>query len=209
MEIKDIISNVHIYGLEESVQGSKFSYLTDLSKATSEITKTTKALANSPKGCGEDQFLTGITVMFDLCFSNKAWVEFERYRFANFVSSQSTMHKITSFDLDTSYMKEVDPRIIEIMRDKIAKYEDLLQKVDLAGTKEQKELYIRELNEKYLEILYSNPAGFRLTARIVTNYRELKTIYSQRKNHRLPEWRIFCEWIETLPENELILPKSC
>lgn len=57
MEIKDIVSNVHVYGLEESVQGSKFSYLTDLSKATSEITKTTKALANSPKGCGEDKEL--------------------------------------------------------------------------------------------------------------------------------------------------------
>lgn len=32
-----------------------------------------------------------------------------------------------------------------------------------------------------------------------TNYRQLKTIYHQRKKHRLPEWRSFCEWIETLP----------
>ena len=27
----------------------------------------------------------------------------------------------------------------------------------------------------------------------------LKTIYAQRKSHRLPEWRDFCAWIETLP----------
>ena len=51
----------------------------------------------------------------------------------------------------------------------------------------------------YLEILYSNPCGFILTARMTTNYRQLKTIYAQRKNHRLPEWRELCKWIETLP----------
>ena len=46
------------------------------------------------------QFLTGIRVAFDLTFSNKAWVEAERYRFLEFVSSQSTMHRITKFNLD-------------------------------------------------------------------------------------------------------------
>ena len=59
--------------------------------------------------------------------------------------------------------------------------------------------------EKYLEILYSNPAGFLLTARLTTNYRCLRNIYIQRKNHRLPEWREFCKWIETLPYAEELL----
>jgi hypothetical protein len=60
--------------------------------------------------------------------------------------------------------------------------------------------------QKYLEILYTNPAGFELTARMTTNYRCLKNIYAQRKNHRLPEWREFCAWVETLPyAKELIL----
>ena len=53
--------------------------------------------------------------------------------------------------------------------------------------------------EDYLRLLYSNPCGFKLTARMTTNYRQLKTIYHQRKNHRLPEWRVFCSWIEDLP----------
>ena len=56
-----------------------------------------------------------------------------------------------------------------------------------------------DLKKKYLEILYSNPCGFKLTAGMTTNYRQLKTIYHQRKTHRLPEWREFCAWIETLP----------
>ena len=53
--------------------------------------------------------------------------------------------------------------------------------------------------EQYLKILYSNPCGFKLTARMTTNYRCLRNIYIQRKDHRLPEWRAFCKWIETLP----------
>ena len=61
------------------------------------------------------------------------------------------------------------------------------------------------LEEMYLEILYSNPAGFRLHARMTTNYRQLKTIYQQRRTHRLPEWRAFCDWIETLPHAEFII----
>lgn len=51
----------------------------------------------------------------------------------------------------------------------------------------------------YLRCLYSNPCGFRLTAGMTTNYCQLKTIYQQRKDHRLPEWREFCQWILTLP----------
>ena len=62
--------------------------------------------------------------------------------------------------------------------------------------------------KKYVEILYTNPAGFELTARLTTNYRCLKNIYMQRKNHRLPEWREFCSWIESLPyAKELILSR--
>ena len=53
--------------------------------------------------------------------------------------------------------------------------------------------------ENYLKLLYNNPAGFELTARLTTNYRCLRNVYEQRKNHRLPEWREFCAWIESLP----------
>ena len=64
------------------------------------------------------------------------------------------------------------------------------------------------LKKLYLEILYSNPAGFKITARMTTNYRQLKTIYKQRRYHRLPEWQIFCDWLETLPYSEFITRKE-
>lgn len=192
------VENVKVYGIEDSFRASKFPMLSDVDKATDEYTKRIKLLANCTQGTGHDNFLNGIIVQLDLTLSNKCWVEMQRYHFIDFVSSQSTMHKITSFDLDTVYNKYVDKRIIDIMKGKVETYDALKQ----AGL--PNEAISEELKERYLEILYSNPAGFQLTARMTTNYRQLKTIYLQRKSHRLPEWRDFCGFIETLPYSELI-----
>jgi hypothetical protein len=62
-----------------------------------------------------------------------------------------------------------------------------------------KEYNENKTEENYLKVLYNIPSGFQLTARMTTNYRQLKTIYHQRRTHRLPEWRRFCKWIEALP----------
>lgn len=135
------------------------------------------------------------------------WVEAERYRFLEFVSSQSTMHRISKFNLDKAYNEYVDPRVIEIMKEKVKEYNKLVENKPSDNAAAQLLIdYNNLLKRKYLEILYTNPAGFELTARMTTNYRCLKNIYAQRKNHRLPEWREFCAWIETLPyAKELIL----
>lgn len=183
-----IVDNVCVYGLEDSIRASKYPMAVDTADCTGEMTKTVCKLGRCSPGTGHDQFLTGIVVQFDLTFTTKAWVEMERYHFVDFVSSQSTMHRITKFDLDEAYIDYVDPRMIEIMKEKVAKYNALGGDGDGA-----------EARRQYLEILYSNPCGMKLTARLTTNYRQLKTICHQRKDHRLPEWKAFCRWIESLP----------
>ena len=86
------------------------------------------------------------------------------------------------------------------MEEKVAAYNKLIEnKPSHNAAAELLEDYEKMLREKYLEILYTNPAGFELTARMTTNYRCLKNIWRQRRTHRLPEWRKFCKWIETLP----------
>lgn len=187
------VRNVRVYGMEDSIRRAKFPMATDPNILTADLTPGIANLAKSPAGCGHDQWLTGVIAQFDLTFSVKAWTEMERYHFMDFVSSQSTMHRITRFDLDTQYCPFVNPAIVQIMKDKIMAYN---QNVDT--------LTPEQAAEWYLEILYSNPTGFLLTAGMTTNYRQLKTIYAQRKNHRLPEWREFCRFIETLPRSELI-----
>lgn len=190
--MKNIVENVKVYGLEESIRRAKFPMAVDTDSLNCELTKGIKALAQSNAGEGHDQWLSSVIVQFDLTCSVKMWTEFQRYHFFDFASSQSTMHRITRFDLDSQYDSHVDPRIITIMKEKVEEYNQLLQNES------------SDTMEKYLEILYSNPCGFKLTAGITTNYRQLKTMYRQRKNHRLPEWREFCKWIETLPMSELI-----
>ena len=189
LEIKDyyevegceIVSEAKVYDMASSIKASKFPMAVDLEKPTSDITKRTVSLGSSKKGEGHDQFLTGIVCNFNVTFSNKVWVEAERYRFLFFVSSQSTMHRITKFDLKDQCTEYVSDDIINLVNGYIDEYNE------------------NPSPEAYLKVLYNTPAGFRLTARLTTNYRELKTIYSQRKTHRLPEWKTFCKWIETLP----------
>lgn len=186
------VSNANVYDLQESLRAAGYPMRTSTCWAEDEeaALKRGAKLSKAADWQGaHDQFLTGIRVSFDLTFTNKAWVEAERYRFLTFVTSQSTMHRITSFDLEEQYNEYVDARVIEIMKEKVLEYNKM------------KETNVSNniLTQKYLEILYTNPAGFELTARLTTNYRCLRNIYRQRKNHRLPEWREFCNWIELLP----------
>ncbi len=205
MNWNEVVSNVNVYGFEGAVKGSKYPMAVDLAKVTEEVTPRTYTLAQCKPGSGHDNFMNGIIVQFDLTFTNKAWVEAERYHFLDFISSQSTMHRITKFNLDEAYISYTDPRIIEIMKEKTADYNKLQEEIKAAKEAGQDVTAMNELSkQKYLEILYSNPAGFRLTARMTTNYRQLKTMYAQRRTHRLPEWRAFCAWVETLPYSEFI-----
>lgn len=181
-----IVSNVHVYGLEESVVASGYPMATDVENATCNFERAHK-LAETPMGAGHDNFLQGIIVQFDLRATNKFWTEMQRYHFIDFVSSQSTMHRLAKFDFDNAYNEYVDKNIIARMKEL---QEDYLANPTL---------------DKLYGLLYSNPAGFELTARMTTNYRQLRTIYNQRKNHRLVEWRDFCKWIEVLPSSNLIL----
>lgn len=80
------IENVEVYGLNHSIRASKYPMSTDISKCTSELTNTVKALGRSQRGSGHDNFLQGIVVQFDLTFTIKAWTEMERYHFADIVS---------------------------------------------------------------------------------------------------------------------------
>ena len=192
-----IVSDCHVYDLDESVRASKYPMAVDHNKTNSEITDRTKSLGRTGMGEGHDNFLSGIVVNFDLTITNKMWVEAERYHFFQIVSSQSTMHRISKIGENrNNFDSHVDPRTLSVLNEKIAEYNRLSSLVttsDLNVTQKREEL----LKEAYLDILMNVPAGLKLTARISTNYRQLKTIYYQRKNHRLPEWRKFCNWMET------------
>ena len=198
----ELIRNVRIYGLEESFVASGYPMRTEpptekefeeLCKTVSDNDGTNKRvhkLASCPKGEGHDNFLKGIIVQFDLAFTVKAWTEAERYHFLDFVSSMSSMHRLSKMDFNTCFCEYVTDNTISEMKRLLNLYND------------------NPTPDNYLTLLYNCPVGLQLTARMTTNYQQLKTIYSQRRTHRLPEWRKYCEWIEILPYSELITGKE-
>ena len=96
------------------------------------------------------------------------------------------MHRLKEMDFNVVFDKSVDPFIIEVMKELQITYKD------------------SPTEENWLKFLMSCPVGLKLTARMTTNYRQLKTMYAQRKNHRLPHWKEFCGWLESLPLSGLI-----
>lgn len=210
------IENVELFGLDSSIFRSGYS-MRETAPAPQEFSEAVEAirqcreagdytnphikraikLASISEG-GHDQFLTGIVVNFDLTLTNKAWVEAERYTFLNFISSMSTMHRVARFRIADCCNQYTSPVAIS----EAQLLQEVYNDIDAAQDPQRKK-------EAYLELLYNLPSGFELMAGVTTNYRCLKNIYAQRLNHRLPDWRMVCDWIETLPmARELITSTS-
>ena len=64
----------------------------------------------------------------------------------------------------------------------------------------QKKYFEKPTYENFRILLDSCPLGLLMTARITTNYLQLKTMYHQRKEHTLEEWRLhFVNFCKGLP----------
>ena len=181
------IDNTAVFGLNDAIRAAKLPMSINPSTLTDELTDGIKRLSACPIGEGHDNWLNGVLVQFDLTASEKFWPQLQRYHFIDFVSSQSTMHRITKFKISEQCNKYVTSIAIKNLQSLVDMYNQ------------------NPTDENYLRVLYNIPSGFELTARMTTNYRQLKTIYKQRRNHRLPEWKMFCEWIKGLPHSELII----
>lgn len=187
------ISNVKVYDLKESVIACRNAMRLDPPEYTEEEFQ--KSLTRAVKLCkastGEVKchanFRTGIRVSFDIVYPNYISPEMQRYHWFDIVTSSSKMHRLTSMDFDRCCNQWVTAKTIEQMKKLVKQYND----------------YPSE--ENFMTVLSNCPLGVELFMRVSTNYEQLHTIYLQRKHHRLPEWREFCKWIETLPYAEELL----
>lgn len=199
------VRNIQVYGLAESIYRSGYPMMDHAPDEhefnenvqvireciknhvdNSHIKRAIK-LANA-KGGGHDQFLTGVVVQFDLTLSNKAWVEAERYKFLTFISSMSTMHRASVLPIDKCCNRYVEPSVLEACM----RLQDEYNAIDGNVNPEEKK-------NAYLKLLFNLPSGFELTAGMTTNYRCFKNMRAQRRNHRVPDWHVVCDFIEELP----------
>lgn len=190
------IMNTKIYGLEESVIASgyptRYRKPDDLyvTLPSSDDAKRAHKLSNSSLGEGHDCFLKGVIVQFDLRYPLYLSKQLQRYHFIDFVSSQSSMRTLSVREGISEYCNRyvTDTIIKEVNK----LFEDYKQ-----SSKEDKHFY-------FMRLVSNLPSGFELWARMTTNYLQLKTIYKQRRSHKLEDWQQFCDWIEKLPKSEFI-----
>lgn len=179
------IESTEVYGLNKAVIASGNAMRTvmanNLLDPTDKDLKRAALLGTTGTGEGHDNFLNGIIVQFDLYAPLYMWKQIQRYHFLDFISSQSTMHRLLKFDVATQCVSDTDPVIVR-------RYQDLVADYNAAPDA-----------AKWRTLVASLPSGFVLGATMTTNYRQLKTIYLQRRNHKLKEWHDFCAWCETLP----------
>lgn len=147
-------------------------------------------------GSEHRKFLRMIHVQAEVKAPRYWWAEMDKYKWVE-ANSSSTMHLITKRYLkvdDFSLDKGEDLynlfflRIIDNINAMIDSYNDCKKSNDTVGMNHYLRLIKQELPESYNQLRM-----------IDTNYECLLNIYHQRKNHRLTEWREFCDWCSSLP----------
>ncbi len=183
------IGKTEIYGLEFAVKASGNPMRTSLNREpnTDKDFLRAQKLGSCRSGEGHDNYLKGIVVQFDVTAPLYWWKQAQRYHFFEFVSSQSTMHCLLKFDISSQCTTETNKEVLKIVERIKDEYNEIPD--------DNKELK----KAKWRELVASTPCGFCLGATMVTNYQQLKTMYHQRKGHKLSEWAVFCSWCESLP----------
>lgn len=198
-----LIQNTVVSGLDEAIVASGFpmreANLHDWSVQPEDVTRAER-LAQTEIGTGHDCYLVGITVSATVTAPRYWWPEMQRYHFMDIVSATSTMHTLQ--------------RILKRIKGQLPLMDEEWERIrdayfcEHTSTDAVKRFFSTMDEYADMDTLKANlPEGFLQTARVVTNYRQLKTIYRQRRNHRLRDWKEFIAWIEHLPKHELITGK--
>ena len=145
-----------------------------------------------------------IPVYLDITAPLYLWKEFDTYKVGTVANSCSTMHKIHTkeFTIDDFSHEQLFNETDLVWGDIIPS--TVLETVIVALNKYRK-LYLDTKDKQYWwQMIQLLPSSYNQRRTIFLSYEVLYSIYKDRRNHKLDEWRDFCEWIETLPYSELI-----
>lgn len=156
-------------------------------------------------GTEHRKFMRMITVYVDITAPLYWWKEFDTYKIGTVCNSCSTMHKIHSKeftwdDFSHEHLTHTDAFHMDANEDAL----NALQVVINALNYNRKK-YLETKDKTYWwQMIQLLPSSYNQKRTVMLNYEVLANMYHQRKNHKLDEWRTFCEWIKTLPCSELI-----
>lgn len=85
---------------------------------------------------------------------------------------------------------------------------DILEMYVIGALNFYREKYLKTKDKKYWwQMIQLLPSSYNQKRTVMLNYEVLANIYKSRRNHKLDEWHVLCDWIEKLPYAELITGK--
>ena len=163
-------------------------------------------------GTDESKFMRQIFISMDIIAPLYWWKEADTYKIATVSNSCSTMHKITSSEIteeNYSFDPEPDKPLTDLPIDDYIRILDIKNRA-IEDVEWLRKKYNETKDKRYWRLLIQiNPDGWLQKRTWTGNYQNLRNIYFARKNHKLIEWKQFCQMIEQLPYGkELICYKK-
>lgn len=151
-------------------------------------------------GTDEAKFMRQIFISVDITAPLYWWKEMDTYKVGTVTNSTSTMHKLTArpIKLDDFSFDNLD-LIFDTKENWIIRFKEEAQ-LSINACEHLRKKYLETKDKRYWRALIQLlPESYNQTRTWTANYAVLRNIYFARCNHKLTEWREFCQWIETLP----------
>ena len=148
-------------------------------------------------GSDHRKYLRMIFVSVDITAPLYWWKEYDTYKVGTVANSTSTMHKIHAkpFERDDFSHDRMSETALACLDGVIA----VLEETRLKFLETKDTAYWHDM----IQLL---PSSYNQMRTCTMNYENLINMYYARRNHKLPEWREFCRFVESLPyADELIL----
>ncbi|MBO5278346.1 MAG: hypothetical protein J6B06_02505 [Lachnospiraceae bacterium] len=161
-----------------------------------------RSLGNRLAKAGSDhrKFIRQIFISVDITAPLYWWKEFDTYKVGTVANSTSTMHRIHSkpFALEDFSCDQMTEGTLAFMEQVVEQLEKV--RLKYLETKEKKDWY---------DMIQLLPSSYNQMRTVTMNYENAANIYYARRNHKLQEWHVFCDWIEKLPyANDFIIVKD-
>lgn len=157
-------------------------------------------------GTEHRKFMRMITVYVDITAPLYWWKEHDQYKIGTVTNSCSTMHKIAAKEFTLEDFSCEHLETISRFDEDGEEYKPyMLMKEMIKCLNACRKTFMKTKNKTdWWQLIQLLPSSYNQKRTVMLNYEVLASMYHQRKNHKLDEWRTFCEWIKTLPCSELI-----
>lgn len=149
-----------------------------------------------------------ITVTMDVTGPLYWWKEMDTYKVGTVGNSCSTMHTIADKEFELEDFSCEHLISDEPIPTRVYSAKDMME-ATVANLNLFRRLYLDTKDKKYWwQMIQLLPSSYNQKRTLLVNYEVLANLYHQRKEHKLDEWRTFCEWIKGLPMSEIITGKE-